>query len=343
MKILNLSPETVHLYKECFDNNGSFKIKENIEWQFFKNNEKYYVNIAFDETLNKPAAIYASFGIKFKIENQIYAASQTMDIITDVNYRGKGLFTELAKNLYPEAYKDNIALMYAFPNGKSIHGFIKYLNWHKIDPLPFIIKPLKTKYFTNKISILKNLPNLPLSFKNYKKDKSIKIEIVDFFDDNVTQLWHEFSKNIKVAVNRDKQYLDWRYIDKPNQNYIIANAYQNDKLAGFIVFVTKEKHNGKIGYIMELIYSLENKKVAKQLLDFATTKIKSENADCILAWCLDHSPNYKTFSKKWFITLPEKIRPIELHFAYRVFNEKFKETIQNRKNWYISYSDSDTV
>lgn len=343
MKILNLNPETVALYKECFDNNGSFKVKENIEWQFFKNKEKYYVNIAFDETLNKPAAIYASFGVKFKIENQIYAASQTMDIITDVNYRGKGLFTDLAKNLYPEAYNNNIALMYAFPNGKSIHGFIKNLNWHKIDPLPFIIKPLKTKYFTDKISILKKLPNLPLSFKNYKEDKSIKIKIVDNFDKKVNELWAEFSKNIKIAVNRDKQYLDWRYIDKPNQNYIIANAYQNDKLVGFVVFVTKEKHNGKIGYIMEFIYLPENKKAAKQLLNFATTKIKNENADCILAWCLDHSPSYKTFSKKWFITLPEKIRPIELHFAYRVFNEKLKETIQNRKNWYISYSDSDTV
>ena len=94
---------------------------------------------------------------------------------------------------------------------------------------------------------------------------------------------------------------------------------------------------------MELIYDLSHSKAAATLMKYAIAEIKKEGADCILSWCLEQSPNYRLYRKVWFLKLPEKLRPIELHFGARCFIEELKPLVYDRKNWYLSYSDSDTV
>ncbi|MBF6652510.1 hypothetical protein C3B47_06330 [Flavobacterium columnare] len=345
LKILGINENTLNMYKKCFDENGSPKKKENIKWQFLQNTEsKSFVDIAFDEAMNKTAAIYATSCVKFKIGNDSYVGSQSLDTITDVDYRGKGLFVNLAKSVYEKAKNDNVSLVYGFPNGNSIHGFDKKLEWQVLDPVPFLLKPLKTKYFTKKIKFLSFLPNFNLSFSNFRNDENLIIKECKSFPDQVNLIWKQFSLGIKVAVERDKAYLDWRYIKKPNENYRIAHCYSREnEYFGFIVYTIKEKHNGKIAYIMEMLYDLNKKEVGKQLLKYAINKIKEENADCILTWCLEHSPNYCVYKKASFFNLPERFRPIELHFGVRTFMEKLREVVNERSNWYISYSDSDTV
>jgi len=345
LKIYPLTKDTINLFKNCFDINESPKKIENIEWQFLQNTpQKCFVNIAFDEKMKKTAAIYATSCVQFKVENEIYIGTQSLDTITDIDYRGQGLFTKLAKGIFQNAEKEEIVLVYGFPNGNSIHGFKKHLDWEVLDPVPFLIKPLKTKYFTNKINVLRFLPNINLSYSKFKKNKNFSIFEKKSFPKEVNIIWERFSNKFNVAVVRNEEYLNWRYLKKPNEDYHIAHCYNVDnKYIGFIVFAIKEKHNGKIGYIMELIYDPSYPKASDLLLNFAIASIKKHKADCVLAWCFKHSPNFKSFKKSLFIKMPEKIRPIELHFGVRSFKPNLNKLVYGRKNWYISYSDSDTV
>lgn len=343
--LLNLKNDEINLYKNCFDKNGSPKKIDNIEWQFLNNPKKCaFVKIAFDKGNNTVAAIYAASCIDFKIDSKIETGTQSLDTITDIDYRGKGLFTNLAKLVYKEAAMNNVALVYGFPNGNSVHGFKKKLGWEILDPLPFLIKPLQSRFFLSRFSFLKFVPNFPLSFLTIRTGTKFTLREDFVFPESVNELWKNFSKNIKVAVNRNKTYLDWRYINKPSENYRIAHCYnlENQHL-GFIVFTVKDKHGGKIGYIMEMIFNLQYPEAAKYLLKYAILQIKKDKADCILNWCFDHSPNAKIYKNQFFIKMPESLRPIELHFGVCTFKDDLKKIIDNRKNWYLSYSDSDTV
>lgn len=339
-----LNPETLALYKNCFDQNGSPKNAQNIEWQFFKNTpQSAFVDILVDSSENKAAAIYAVSCVHFKMGNSTVVGAQSLDTITDVNYRGQGHFINLAKDVYQKAADAGTALVYGFPNGNSIHGFKKKLEWEVLDPVPFLIKPLQSGYFTKKIPGLKWLPSIPLSFKTYKAHKGFSIREDFAFPTEVDALWKAFSVNIPVALQRDKPYLDWRYIAKPHENYQIAHCYDaRNQYLGFVVFAVKKKHGGSIGYVLELIYDLENPMAGQKLLEYAVSKMRP-NADCILSWSFAHSPNHNVYKKSFFMTLPERLRPIELHFGARAFNDKYKTLIENRQNWFLSYSDSDTV
>jgi GNAT superfamily N-acetyltransferase len=157
-RILNISEDTIDRYKNCFDNNGSPKSKKKIGWQFLKNPvNKQYVDIAVEENKNETAAIYAIAPIKFKFGNELLLGSQSLDTMTDKNYRGQGLFIKLANSVYERAKSEDIKLVYGFPNGNSIYGFQKKLEWEVLDPVPFLIKPLKSKYFTKRLPFLKLL------------------------------------------------------------------------------------------------------------------------------------------------------------------------------------------
>jgi hypothetical protein len=342
---LNISENTVEDYWSCFDQNGVVKNRENIRWQFLNDfNYQKYVEIVIDTKLNKTAAIYAVAAVPFKIGKTKVVGSQSLDTITDFEYRGKGWFTKLANSVYRKLIDDNVSLVYGFPNGKSVYGFVNKLEWDILDPVPFLIKPLRSKYFTNKFLFLRFLPNVNLYFTTSIKERDFTLIEEMVFPKEVNYLWHEFSQDILISVDRNKDYLDWRYINKPGENYKIVNCYDSNKnYKGFIVFCIKDKHDGKIGYIMELIYDLKFPKVGTILLKYANTYLQSQNADCILSWCMEHSPNYSVFKKELFFTMPARLRPIELHFGVRSLGAISKGVINNRANWYISYSDSDTV
>lgn len=343
-QILNISKDTLAEYKNCFEKNGSSKSIEVINWQFLENPVgEQYVDIARDVEKNTTAAIYAISPVKFKIDNLVEVGSQSLDTMTDADYRGQGLFIKLANDVYQKASTDNVKLVYGFPNGNSIHGFSKKLDWQVLDPVPFLIKPLKTKYFSTKIKAISWFPNVNIGFKKTISNNVI-IKEENTFSDEVNIIWKKFSQSLKIGINRDKEYLNWRYIQKPNEDYKILHAYNNSGgYIGFIVYCVKGKHGGKIGYIMEYLYDPDYKIEAENLMKEAVNRIISTNADCILAWCMEHSDNYKTYRNVGFYEMPKKLRPIELHFGVCSFDNSLNNIINNRKNWYLSYSDSDTV
>ena len=136
--------------------------------------------------------------------------------------------------------------------------------------------------------------------------------------------------------------MNWRYVERPNSNYEILALYKKEKLHGFIVYTSINKHNGRVGYIMELITRPESKDKSKVLLHHAQNNFISNKVDFVLAWCFTHSPNHASYTSLNYWSLPDKLRPIELHFGYASFKEE-NQLLTKRENWYLSYSDSDTV
>lgn len=343
-KKINLTEDTIGYFKDCFDKNGSPKSLDKIHWQFLGNpNGRPIVQMAISQA-DETAGIYAVYGNTFKLDTKKILGVQSLDTMTDANHRGKGLFITLANDVYNKSIEEQVGLVYGFPNGNSIYGFKKKLNWAILDPVPFLIKPLRTKYFTQKIKALSFLPDIKIPTFNIGKRRGIVIKEENLLPEEYNAIWDEFSSDIKVTLNRDKDYLSWRYLEKPGENYRIKQAYdEKGKYLGIVIYTIKEKHNGKIGYIMELIYSINNPNCGKALLNAAIQDIRKEKADCILSWCLEHSPNYNIYKSRTFIKMPEKLKPIELHFGARAFDKKHKDLVEDRKNWYLSYSDSDTV
>lgn len=296
----------------------------------------------FYQDNNSLGALYAAVPKPFVVDGASVVGYQSLDTLVDAKCRGQGLFQKTALTAYDEISKSDYPLIYGFPNGNSFHGFKKYLDWKFLDPVPFLVRPIKVNYFFKKIYIAK--------FFNWFKIPSLSfhssVQIIDKFpeENELSNLCESFLKTYSVGVRRSFSYLKSRFSDIPGKKYrycVLRNL--NQIIVGFGIFCVEEKHGGKIGYIMEIIHLQDEPSIVRPLLAKMVNECALAGCDCVLAWCFPHSTSYLSYLANIFIPLPVALRPIELHFGVRIFDSKLAGVILNRKNWYVSYLDSDTV
>lgn len=335
-------------YRLCFEKNDSPKDIKNLQWLHQQNlantNTIYYAMHS-----GNVAAIYTAMPVIFNINGKKAVALQSIDTITDVEHRGKGLFPRLAAKLYDDAVEKGFELVYGFPNENSAPGFFKKLKWISFGEAPFILKPLNPTYFMGKI-LKRNKTRVPVgeyyaySVPEQKElAKNIYIRSLSSFGDDYGIIWKKISQGIDVSVDRSTEYMNWRYVNKPGEVYSKCGIFIDGILKGIVVFTIKNKHDGRIGYVMELIYDDSVPASGRLLLKYASRIFNAEKVDVVLAWCFAHSFNYRTYKKSGYFSLPVRFRPQHLFLGVRSFNSTNSKMIEDFKNWYISYSDSDTV
>lgn len=342
--------QDLQLFQECFQRHGGDKAVEALRWQYLDTPpEGMYVHFAVDQNHDpeRLAAIYASFPVRFDFFGRSVRALQSLDTLVDKDYRRQGLFGRTANSVFERAKEDGVRFIYGFPNDLSARGFFGKLEWRSLDPLPFLIKPLRANYFLERLKPLGDLreflPSIPLTRRpsseipdRYAIDESLK------FDDRHDRLWEIFARDVNVAVRRDQQYLRWRFEKKP-ESYRMLSLHLDDEVVAYVIYAIREKHGGKVGYVMEYLFHPHHKKAGHQLLRRVVNVMATEKCDAVLAWNFSHSPNHDGYRANHFLPFPEKLRPIKLHIGVRPLAEEVPEPLFERQNWYISYCDSDTV
>jgi len=339
-------------FRACFAKNSPRpRSRASLEWQYWNNpTGKLFVDLALAPGAQELAAIYASLPGWMRVGGQRRLALQSLDTLTDEAFRGKGLFVKLANRTFARAETDGAALIYGFPNGNSAHGFFKKLGWTSLDPVPFLLRPLRLSYAADRLklpAVVRALvPNAPL-VAPFGPRRDERVREIQGTDPRLDQLWQRFSTDVGVAIERDAQYLDWRLFQRPDSGYrvLVTESADNHDLQALCAFAVHDKHGGRIGYVMELMHdrSLRGMRAASRLLGIAVREMSDAGADSVLAWSLAHSPSFPIYARHAFFPLPERLRPIELHFGARAFDSTVSSIVGDRRRWYLSYLDSDTV
>lgn len=324
-------------FERCFASNGAPKRSEALRWQYLDNpTGQLFVDFALSPT-DELAAIYATLPVRVRLGDTVELAVQSVDTITDAAYRGKGLFLTLAKQTYARAAAAGAALVYGFPNGSSAHGFFTRLDWSSLDPVPFLVRPLRTRYVAERLKLPAWVPDLPLYVQ---LDRWRRVEALTAIDDRLTELWHAVAGRSTIAVERDAAYLRWR-LAKPGEDYRNHVVTDSGAITAFASHCVKDKHGGRIGYLMETLARPGASGALRRLIGNALADMTAAGADVALAWCLPHAPPYRALLASGFVPFPVRYRPIELHAGVRAFHAP--PTVHERARWYLSYLDSDTV
>ena len=136
--------------------------------------------------------------------------------MTHPNYRGRGLFPILAQKVYERMAAHGMKMVWGFPNALSHRGFIKNLGWQDIYQIPNLRLTLSDRM------------RLP-------QPENAVIE-VDQPDERFDRLWTRVQDNWPLAVRRDRQYLQWRYVDNPTVRYRIFAFIDRTDILGYAVF-----------------------------------------------------------------------------------------------------------
>jgi hypothetical protein len=319
-----------------FADHGENRSPELIQWQYLEHLSGAEVCIAHTEAglFVEPAAVYAAFPTRFRLNGMTHIAYQSFDTLTGAQFRGQGLFVRLAEILYQRLAAQGSPLVYGIPNDDSYGGFIRRLNWKSLDPLPIMVRPTGTRYLRVRARLrVPKITGVPCESSNEIREvPSIPVDISD-----LTTTSNYLRKN---GVIRDTEYFNWR-LHRPGNSYrIIESRDSGGNLQGVLVFEVLSKHGCSVGYIMELMFNERLPSHGDQLVNAAVSCMKSAGADVVLAWCFSHDHASKTLGKYGFRYLPSFLSPIKLHFGYRGLESSVQLAATD---FQLSYLDSDTV
>lgn len=325
----------------CFLRNGSDKPIERLRWQYLDNGlGRLFVDVA--EHDGRFAAIYASLPVRMRVGTHVRLGLQSLDTLTDADHRGRGLFSSLAASLFDRA-RAEAQLIYGFPNAASAKGFFGKLKWSSLDPVPFLVRPLRASLVTKKLASPWLTPlNALGSLKLLAPWPSVRISDEAIFDQRITELWNAFRDPTLIGVERDAAYMRWRLKDKPNESYRHVQVFADDRLIFHASYAVKDKHGFRIGYLMELLFQPGTAGSAWHYLQTVLHGMTAEGAEVALAWCFGHSRNFPILAASGFLPLPKRLRPIELHMGVLPLQPSSVD-VTRRRQWYVSYLDSDTV
>lgn len=335
--------ELINLAKTNYDE-GDIINKSYIEWQYLENPYgKPYIFVAREEENQEVAGQYLVIPQQYYVDGKLYNGTLSLNTLTRADFRGRGLFTKMAKATYEDCTNNNANFTIGFPNPQSYPGFVKKLDFNHLGDIPLLIKPLKYgKIFFS-------------YFKKNKKKHGGRIEILsshsenikylDFENDGIKDKYNDFgdsiSKQYKISICKNFTFLKWRYYDLPTRNYKLFYFEEDNIIKGVIILKAENVWGFNVGLIMDFLVLDNDLRIGKQLLKYTKNTFRQSNLDFIAT--LHNSTNeYNILKRNGYFKLPKKFLPQKIHFIVRL-NKDFPNSKElfNLQNWKLTFGDYD--
>lgn len=300
-KLPNESENILKLMSICFKREFSRDWFEwfNLNCPFGKNN----IFIAEDLDNSDIVGVYGLLPYKCIINNKIVDSLLCTNVMTHPDYGGRGIFTQLGRYALSSEFKNGkFKFSLGVPNANAIKGHLK-IGWTVFSNLTFYKKHINAK-------------------TNFEGE-----QIFEFTDDHGA-FATKISMNNNFSVLKNSDFLNWRYFERPDKEYIIYEIRSNGVLSGFIVLKYFDANNYKKLHILD-IYAV-NDVFYMKLIDIATSL--ASDCDELNCWQIDNSQQIKPFLQAGFVSFPEKNILI-------MFNNKVEDPIEDK--WLFTLGDND--
>lgn len=250
-------PTLVRIFNQVFKKD---KDARTLEWKYLRNpHGKSFVWVAEDgkgELIGSLAFVPR----RMCIDGREYPSFLASDGMVYPEWQRRGIFVRLLEIMFENSWASGAPLVYAFSGRRSVKGLIR-THWDEVSAVQELVLPLRGSHLFK--SVIRRLPfSRPLvgaagdlllrqgrlrTFLN--RTPGTDIRVVDRFDDAIAEMGMQALSRHRVYLKKDKDYLNWRYIDNPTGRHRCFAAYQGKDPKGFMVM----ENAGGLSYIVDLI------------------------------------------------------------------------------------------
>ena len=229
-------------------------------WQYFNS---YYPTVLFCAFAN--GKLIGMYGLQKRLLNNGVKVGQAIDMLVSPEFRGKGVFKQLADHAV-QCFQD-VDLLCVFPNLNGKNAVEKSLGWETVGKIDSMcVKP----------------------------QSIIDVSIGD------TEPW-EFEQDqslYKFAYDNDIR--KWRFGEHPDYTY--RDVSNKEKHAGTKIF-TDHHDRRRFGDIVEFECDLGNKSLLTDLFAKTCHYLKNQDVEGITTWALPHTELHGVVKKLGFSEL----------------------------------------
>lgn len=313
-------------------------------WKYFQNPAgQHMIIVALDK--DKIVGATGTIPVRFKVGSNEIIASQPLDLVFLPQYRDRGTFFTIEKIAREECENNHVKFNYGFTIKKTYRIATKFLGFVGVYPIFNMAKVLNpTPYLRQKIRVgllaspLGYVAKQVLNVLNRRKLSAfhgLTISEITRFDSRFDDLWSKEAAHYEVAVIRDSQYLNWRYVECPVP-YKIYSAQENGSIKGFIVLRCFQE-DIKRGRIVDIFVEKGREDIAEVLITQGINYFIDECVDVITCWMLEQWPIIESLRKRGFVKRETPHDLVIRSFATDIPNEY----LTDKSKWYLTMGDSD--
>jgi len=214
---------------------------------------KAHIWLLKDLDSNEVVGMTGLYPRKFSVKGVQYIAGIVGDFFVHKHHRSLGPAIKLQKCVVAGIKEGLVDFAYGYPN-RLADPVMKRVGFEIIGNLSRFVKIIKTKEQFKKRKFNKTIaaiisPAVDFLLKvkskknRYTGNNSFVTRVVNTVDNQFDELWKERKCDHEIYGKRNKEYIDWKISNKPNNKnkiFIISDSEKN-KILGYFVYSITDK------------------------------------------------------------------------------------------------------
>ncbi|MFH2142864.1 MAG: GNAT family N-acetyltransferase [Bacteroidota bacterium] len=348
LKSLNIADfiELANLASTNYTSGGIVNINY-LKWQYDQNPfGKPFMIVACESEKNELVGQYLVIPMEYLINSKIHYGTLSLNTLTRQDYRGKGLFTQMALKTYEKCADQNYNFTIGFPNQQSYHGLLRKLNFNHVGDVPLFVKPFKPLKILYNHLIKKGEKHggdLPVDFES-KLINTVQFDLLSIENDQkqYEHFWNSYLKNKKVIFNKTWEFIKWRYSDIPLRKYYLVKANKNDEIKALMIIRAEHTLGSKTGLIMDFMCLPDEINIGKLLIRYLNKTLRQKKIELAACFTNNNTLENNILKSNGFYTVPKRILPQPIPYMVRI-NKEFdgSEQLLKLENWQLALGDYD--
>ena len=306
------------------------------------------IAVAWDREQNQAAGQYIAIPVKIRIKGIDTACLMSVNTLTREEYRGQGIFTGLARNVYDRGTALGYQLAYGMPNQHSYPGFVKSLSFEDRGAVPLYLRPLRPSRMVRSYLNWKVGAKLAVPFDLCMKARDpgavsvqrLTLDNLDLAD----VFWESVRDEYPVMICRDSAYIRYRYLDIPRRKYHCFYGMEDGKPVAFVSGRTMEVSRLQCGMVADFLFLPGHRDAAWAALKKLMFVLQTEGADMMGCMVPPASKEARLIRSHGFFRCPKAMEPQPFRFILRILQkDRAGEEVNHLSNWFFTLGDYDVV
>jgi hypothetical protein len=296
-------------------------------WKFIDNPVgAVHIAVAEHETAGI-VGTYASMPVRVQMDGEELVAAQGLDmwVLPEFRRYGQrpGLFVHIGWKMY-ELFGGTAPGQARFHYGWPIPNWRigqKYLRYENIRDWDFLFRPVPPGGFPPRVA-----------------SAELEVRRVDRFATDVDGLWQALKNATALAIVRDQRYLNWRYADAPDHDYLLleCRARRDGALRGIAVFSKSDFLFAGTATLVDWLCPVDDDAAMVALVAAAEQRCNEIGAQVLSTLFPQMDPRFLKFQSLGFQVYGTSYFLVVIPFDTH-------GTLYYREQWYHTAGDSDLL
>ena len=323
--------------------------KEMYEWLFEKNPYNKSGNMMY--ILKEGDKVIGCDGLlpnELYVNGKVLLTAHSVKSMTHPDYKKQGIFRMMTENSCERGRQDGVDVVIGLANDQSYPAYQRF-GWPTLFEKEVYVKPILINNILKrriKIGVIADLGNsiYALFMKNKLKssmDKEINYEILNSVPKEIQKCWDKYKSKYNVLLVRDYKYLNYRYNERPDVDYVTLLAKLNNEIIGFAILHNSVANGSKMTSAVEFFSDPTNERYIKAL------------ANGIAKYCYDNNIEYAVVGTGLFgeyrnallktgFMVTRKPPKNNMMIAHVLSDKVTLDELMGHDKWHITQGDGET-